>query len=138
MCSVSPASVWWLSDFPLTSSLLPCFLSSPPSSNAVQQTLPINDDGQLTSSGSGPLPIPWLTTHAVQLTMPIGDDSKLMSGKTRSPPVLGLSTNSIQPTAAAPLGSCTSHGFLGKHFGGFGGISLLVFTFVAATRSEER
>ena len=60
------------------------------STNAVQLTVPIGDDGQLMS---WPPPVLWLSTHAVQLTVPIGDDGQLMSW---GPPVLWLSTHAVQ------------------------------------------
>ena len=100
----SPPSVWRLNDFPpsrLSSFLLVllflCFLSSATpvlwlSTNSVQLTVPIGDDGQLMS---GVPPAVWLSTNAVQLTVPTGDDGQLMSGV---PPVLWLSTNAVQLT----------------------------------------
>ena len=84
--------MWWLFDFPLTPTpptppssplrLLPSAPSPLLSTNAVQLTVPIGDDGQLMSGGSGASgawPVLWLSTNAVQLTVPIGDDGQLMS-----------------------------------------------------------
>ena len=48
------------------------------------------------SGGSGGPPVLWLSTNAVQLTVPIGDDGQLMSGGSGAPPVLWLSTNKVQ------------------------------------------
>ena len=64
-----------------------CFLSSASpvlwlSTNAVQLTVPIGDDGQLMSGGP---PVLWLSTNAVQLTAPIGDDGQLMSSPEARP-----------------------------------------------------
>ena len=62
-----------------------------PSTNAVQLTVPIGDDGQLMS---GDWPVLWLCTYyAVQLTVPVGDDGQLMSGAWT---VLRLSTNAVR------------------------------------------
>ena len=61
------------------------------STNAVQLTVPIGDDGQLMSGGSGGSggwPVLWPTTNAVQLTVSIGDDGQLMSSGSCGPPVL--------------------------------------------------
>ena len=58
------------------------------STNAVQLTVPIGDDGQLMSGGSGGWPVLWLSTNAVQLTAPIGGDGQLMSGASGGWPVL--------------------------------------------------
>ena len=65
------------------------------STNAVQPTVPIGDDGQLMSCGSCGWPVQWLSTNAVQLTVPIGDVGQLMSCGW---PALWLSTNAVQLT----------------------------------------
>ena len=49
------------------------------STNAVQLTVPIGDDGQRCPSPSCLWPVLWLSTNAVQLAVPIGDDGQLMS-----------------------------------------------------------
>ena len=41
------------------------------------------------------MPVLWLSTDAVQLTAPIGDDGQLMSGGSGGWPVLWLSTNAV-------------------------------------------
>ena len=44
-------------------------------------------------------PVLWLSTNAVQLTLPLGDDRQLMSsgsGASSGPPVLWLSTHAVQ------------------------------------------
>ena len=48
------------------------------------------------SRASGARPVLWLSTNAVQLTVPIGDDGQLMSGGSGGRPVLWLSTNAVQ------------------------------------------
>ena len=48
------------------------------------------------SGGSCALPVLWLSTNAVQLSVPIGDDGQQMSGGSGGPPVLWLSTNASQ------------------------------------------
>ena len=72
------------------------------STNAVQLTVPIGDDGQLTFWASCGPPVLWHSTNAVQLTVPIGDDGQLMSWASCDPPVLWHSTNAVQLTV--PIG----------------------------------
>ena len=67
-----------------------CFLSS-----AVLVTVPIGDDRQLMSCGSGLPPVLWLSTNAGQLTIPMGDALQLMSSGSGLPTVLWLSTNAF-------------------------------------------
>ena len=64
--------------------------------NAVQLAVPLGDDGQLMSGGSGgprgrPAHVQWLwcpmaECNTVQLAIPIGDDCQLMSGGSGDPP----------------------------------------------------
>ena len=69
-------------------------MSDAPPCDGLQLTVPTGDGGQLMSDAP---PVLWLSTNAVQLTVPVGDNSQQMSD---APAVLWLYKRS--PIASSP------------------------------------